>query len=117
MRNYILTLLLSAKFKEAKVKEILEKIEKSIEKESGKVVKSKDLGKIDLAYKIKKEDQAFCFVLNLSLDATKAGGINSDLERDEEILRHLLTKHETRISKPERFRLDRHSEKKKVGEK
>lgn len=108
MRNYELTLLLSPKFEEAKVKEILEKIEKAIEKEGGKVVKSKDLGKKNLAYKIKKQDKAFCFNLEISLDAQKAGGINSELERDEEILRHLLTKHEILSTK---------SEKKKGGEK
>ena len=94
MRNYELTLLLSSKFKEAKVKQILEKIEKAIEKEGGKVVKSKDLGKIHLAYEIKKQDQANCFVLKFALNASKAGIISRDFERDEDILRHLLVKQE-----------------------
>lgn len=101
MRNYELTLLLSSKFKEAKVKQILEKIEKTIEKEGGKVVKSNNLGKKPLAYKIKKQDQAFCFVLKLALDAAKTNQVNHDLGREEEILRHLLVKYEARISKSE----------------
>lgn len=92
MAKYELTLVLPAKLSEAKQKEVLEKVKKSVEEAKGKVKKTDKWGKKNLAYPIIKQEEGVYFFLELELSREKAGAIKRLVEMDEEVLRYLLVR-------------------------
>lgn len=92
MDKYGLTLVLSAKLKDTKQKEVLEKIKKAVSEAKGKVEKEESWGKKALAYPIDKQSEGVYFFLELELPSDKAGAISRLVEMEEEVLRHLLVR-------------------------
>jgi len=92
MNKYELTLLLDGKTTPAKKKAVLEKIEKLVSFYGGKIDKSTDWGKKELAYRIKKNDEGVYLFLELSLDPKGAKEIQSKLSVDDTFLRYLVVK-------------------------
>lgn len=90
MSQYELTVVLDGKATPAKTKAFKEKIAKLVELFKGKVVKTDDWGKKDLAYKIKKSDTGYYLYWELELGSSMAKKLGEKLRVEEEILRQLL---------------------------
>jgi ribosomal protein S6 len=90
MQKYELTVVLPGGVSAAKKKTATEKIEKLVTTGKGKVVKLDEWGKIDLAYKIKKEASGFFLFYELELEGSQARSLNEKLSMDEGFIRYLL---------------------------
>jgi len=90
--KYELTVLLDGKTSSFKKKKFLETLEKMVSSFSGKVVKSKEWGVLDLAYPIKKNKNALYLFWELELPADKVKSLRDKLKLEEDILRYLLIK-------------------------
>ncbi len=90
--KYELTVLVDAKASSAKKKRFLETIEKLVSSLSGKIVKSKEWGILDLAYPIKKNKNALYLFWELELPAHRVKSLRDRLKLEEDILRYLLVK-------------------------
>jgi len=92
MNIYELTVVLQGGVTPAKKKSVSEKIEKLVKDGKGKVAKIDEWGKIDLAYKIKKEPAGFFIHYNLEAEGSVAKSIKDKLRLDNDILRYLIVK-------------------------
>lgn len=90
--KYELTVLLDGKASSAKKKKFSENIEKMVSSLSGKIVKSKEWGVLDLAYPIKKSENALYLFWELDLPADKVKSLKDKLKLEEGVLRYLLVK-------------------------
>jgi small subunit ribosomal protein S6 len=63
-------------------------------KTSGKVAKLTEWGKLDLQYKIKKENSGFFLFYELELDSKTVRNVSDKLRVDEAIVRYLLIRKE-----------------------
>lgn len=99
MGNYELTLVLSPELADARQKTLLAELTKAIEKEGGKVVREDKWGRKTLAYPLKKNAEGVYFLWELELPKDKVAVVNRMVGLEEEVLRHLLVKHEAQNSK------------------
>ena len=90
MRNYELTLVLPGKATEAKKKDVVEKLEKLLKVNSGKVVKSDDWGVKDLAYMINKNDAGRFLYFDIEVAPSAVKNLRDKLKLDDDIIRYLL---------------------------
>lgn len=90
MKKYELMLLLSGKIDEAIQTKVTNKVTKLIEGLKGKVEKVDKLGKKNLAYPIKKDNQGVYILYKLMLDSTKTNSLEKKVTTEESILRYLL---------------------------
>lgn len=88
MNSYEITVVLSG----IKDKDILGRIEKEIKEAGGKVEKTSEWGKRELAYPIKKQTEGVYYFMEVSLPADKTVEINRTLVTSEEVLRHLIVR-------------------------
>jgi ribosomal protein S6 len=92
MGSYELTVVLSGEATAAKKKQIKEYVQKLVSAGKGRVSRSDDWGKVELACPIQGET-AGCFLhFALELGAEFADNISGKLNFKEEILRYLLVK-------------------------
>lgn len=89
MNTYELTCVVPA---DSKDKEILGRLEKEIKEAGGKVDKTSEWGKRELAYPIKKQTEGVYYFMEVSLPADKTVEINRMLVTSDAILRHLIVK-------------------------
>ncbi len=68
----------------------LEEIRKLITSQKGEVFFEDLWGMKDLAYKIKKKDRGFYAVLDLNMESSGLNEINTTLQIDNEVLRHMV---------------------------
>ncbi len=94
MSNYELTLVLPGDISLAKRKTFLDRLEKFVKQAGGKIINSKEWGKIDLAYKIKKESSGFFLLLNLSLEKDSVKKLKDKLRLEDDIIRYLIVREE-----------------------
>lgn len=92
MRKYELTVVLPEKATPAKKKAATSAIEKMVKVFKGKVVKTKDWGKIDLYYPIKKNNSGVFLFFQLELEPSSADSLDQKLKLEEDIIRHLLVR-------------------------
>lgn len=76
------------------------KLEQLIESAGGKIVKRDNWGKRRLAYKIKTEEFGVYVYFEILLPPTKVRDIESSIIINEEIIRHLLIKRDSKAEKP-----------------
>jgi small subunit ribosomal protein S6 len=91
VKEYELTVLIRSDL-EPDVKKVLDKVEKIIADNKGKVVETVGQGKKRLEYKIKNETHAIFHLLTLELPAAAVGKIDSTLNIADDVLRHLIVK-------------------------
>ncbi|PCI25724.1 30S ribosomal protein S6 [Candidatus Peregrinibacteria bacterium] len=72
----------------------------SLSAKGGKVTYEDDWNKIPLAYKIKKESEAYFSVIHFEMESTKVKSLELELELNAEIIRHLITKVEDTKATP-----------------
>lgn len=92
MRNYELTLVLSGEATAAKKKSLIEKIEKIVSVNKGKIGKIADWGKKDLAFKIGKNTSGVYLHFPLELGAVAAREVGKQMKVLDEVIRYLLVK-------------------------
>ena len=92
MREYELTIVLGEKTTAAKKKAVAEKVKKAVESLKGKVTKTEDWGKKELAYKLQGSGSGNFLFFLLELNPEGAKGIDSRLKMEEEIIRYLIVR-------------------------
>jgi len=104
MNKYELTCLVSGDVAEEELKQIQEKIKKSLG--GAKIIGEKVWGKRKLAYPIKKERQAaksdfgYYVSLNFEIEPAEIRKIDSEIKTKENVLRHLMVMMPKEIEKP-----------------
>ncbi len=97
-RTYELTCLITSEYTKAELDDIKSKLQKTIEKNKGKVQEIDEWGKKELAYTIKKEgksyDEAFFLHFVLEVDAEQATSIKEAMNIEDEVIRYLLVRRE-----------------------
>jgi len=94
MRNYELTLVIDPDLTSADQKKLVEKVKKIVEEVEGKVNKTIEWGKKELAYPIKKKKMGYYFLCLLSLPEDGVEKIDKKLKVEEGIIRFLQIKTE-----------------------
>jgi small subunit ribosomal protein S6 len=90
MNNYELTLVLPGESSSARQKAVSGKLDKLVETFKGKVKKTDEWGKIELAYPIGKNPDGIFYYFELELDAKSAKDLNDKLRLEDDIIRYLL---------------------------
>ncbi len=90
MSNYDLTIILKSEVKDEAKDKFVEKLEKTLKALDGRVEKTMEMGKKQLAYKLKGQTEGT--YLNMMLEMPVAGVVQlqKKLEVDRDILRSLL---------------------------
>ena len=94
MRDYELVLVIDPEVSGEGQKKLINKVKKIIEDLKGKVEKTDDWGKRELAYPIKKKNLGYYFLLAIKLPSTVPAQIENKLKLEEKIIRYLLVKKE-----------------------
>lgn len=94
MRDYELTLVIDPDLTSEKQKKLITKIKKIITDLKGKVGKTDEWGRKELAYPIKKKTLGYYFLLETKLSEKEPIEIEKKLRLEEGIIRHLLVKSE-----------------------
>jgi len=94
MRDYKLTLVISPDLGSEETKTLLTKIKKIVEEPKGKVTKTNEWGRKDLAYPIAKKQVGYFVLLEINLPEDQPKEIERKLKLEEGILRFLLVKAE-----------------------
>ena len=115
MKQYELTVLIHPDL-EMNLTPALDKINKLIESQNGKIVKETNEGKKRLAYSINKQDYAVYYFYELELPAQAPAKISSTLNITEEVLRYLLVTVDERKAKFEAKRKARADKKESKDE-
>jgi small subunit ribosomal protein S6 len=92
MQNYELTIITDGKATPAKIKSLLEKLEKIVKLQKGKLLKSENWGKRDFAYKINKLSTGNYLFVTLLLETSAVKGLREKLRMEEGIIRYLLVR-------------------------
>lgn len=87
-----MTLVLKAGLKKEAQEDLLKKIKKWLGR--GKIISTKEWGKKEFSYPIKKETQGVYLFLELEMTPEKGGEIEKGLRLEEQVLRHLLVRKE-----------------------
>lgn len=90
VKKYELVIMLSSEVKDDSREKFSQKLEKTVKALGGKVARSLEMGKKQLAYKIKGQSEAVYLDLVLEMPATEVIQLDKKLTVDKEILRHLL---------------------------
>ena len=94
MFDYELTLILDPDLSSEDQKKLIEKIKKIIEDTKGKVEKTNDWGKKELAYPIKKKTMGYYFLWEIKADSGQIDKIDKKIKIEEEVLRYLILRKE-----------------------
>lgn len=94
MRDYELVLVIDPDLAEGNQKKEIAKVKKIIEDLKGKVEKTDEWGKRELAYPIKKKNLGYYFLLAVKLPPAVPAQIENKLKLEEKIIRYLLVKKE-----------------------
>jgi len=94
MFDYELTLILDPDLSSEDQKKLIEKIKKIIEDTKGKVEKTNDWGKKELAYPIKKKKMGDYFLWEIKADPEQIDKVDKKLKIEEGVMRYLIIRKE-----------------------
>src|SRR3989338_6985961 len=94
--SYEMMLIVRLTLSETDEKKMMVRMEKMLAG-SGKIVKTENLGKKQLAYRIKKEVEGNYRLLNLELKPASVSEITAKMKMEEEILRFLILRKKKKI--------------------
>ena len=94
MKSYELTYLIIPSLASTEAEEYHKKIKEDIKKEGGAVGKEQIPAKKTLAYPINKNTEGYLASLDIEIDKEKVSLLKEKLDKEEEILRHLLIEKE-----------------------
>lgn len=90
MQNYELLYILPAKYAETEIDGIRAKVAGMIEAAGGKVSRNESLGKIKLAYVIKKQQHGTYVLVHFGAEPSAIAVIDRQFRLSDEILRHMI---------------------------
>ncbi len=90
VKQYELMVLVPSNFSPEQLKATITQISKHVETRGGKVLNSESLGKRQLAYLIKKQNEAFYVLFDLELDTLVAQAFERDIRLMDDVLRELF---------------------------
>ncbi len=90
MLDYEVLIALSEKLTEEEQKKTIKDLENLIEKAKGSVTHSESWGKRSLAFTIKKDKNAFFWLLNVSGESKLPKIINDGLRIEDSVLRYII---------------------------
>lgn len=90
MRDYELVLILNPEIGEEETKNTLKSVEQLITSLKGKLKRTDEWGKRDLAYPIKKLNQGHYFLLVLTLSSDAPAKLEEKLKLEDRIIRFLI---------------------------
>ncbi|KAF3336251.1 hypothetical protein FCM35_KLT18837 [Carex littledalei] len=102
MRHYEVVFLIHGKH-DAETEEIVTKVEDFIREKKGRIYRLNDWGLRMLAYEIKKALEAHYILMNFEMDSKFLNDFKTLLDKDERVIRHLVTKTkqaETQYARP-----------------
>ncbi|XP_078168837.1 translation elongation factor EF1B/ribosomal protein S6 family protein [Carex rostrata] len=91
MRYYEVVFLIHEKH-DAETEEIVTKVEDFIREKKGRIYRINDWGLRMLAYEIKKSLEAHYILMNFEMDSKFLNDLKTLLDKDERVIRHLVTK-------------------------
>lgn len=92
MREYETVYILDPTLAEADVKHSLDRIGELIGRHGGTIFRSQNMGKKNLAYRIKKQSRGYYIALDYCGDNTAVAEIERGFKLDERVLRYLTVK-------------------------
>ena len=90
MKQYELTLVLNPDLTSEQQKALIDKVVKIVETAEGKVTKTNEWGKKELAYEIKNKNHGFYWFLNLEMSESSPVSLEKKLILENGILRYLI---------------------------
>ena len=90
MQNYELLYILPAKFADTEIDGLRAKVAGMIEAAGGKVTRNESLGKIKLAYVIKKQQHGTYVLVHFSAETPVIAVLDRQFRLSDEILRHMI---------------------------
>jgi len=96
MHSYDLALVFSPEFESEAREKLVTKIKKVLADLDGKVEKEDEWGKRELAYPIKKSQEGFFLLWEISLPPQAVNEFDQKVKLEEGILRHLLVRTEAK---------------------
>jgi len=97
MKSYEVMLAISPDLEQEELDSFLEKYKKLIQEKKGVIVKIDKWGKKDLAYEIKKFQQANYVVISFDLDGQQILELERIMRLDDQIIRYLLVARQEKI--------------------
>jgi small subunit ribosomal protein S6 len=92
MKDYELTVVLPEKATPAKKKSVTQILGKMVKTAKGKVIKTDEWGKIDLAYDINGNQAGVFLFFELELEPGSVKSLSQKIRLEDEIIRHLLVR-------------------------
>jgi len=92
MKKYELCVVVTPDTKDEERENIIKEIKDDVEKYKGKVEKVDDWGKKTLAFRMKKQTEAYYYLFNLEFEDAGVNDLSKKLRMNEKILRFLLIK-------------------------
>jgi ribosomal protein S6 len=92
MNTYELTIVIPGTASPQKKKAAQDTLDKLIKVNKGTVKNVSDMGKIELAYPIAKNESGQFFLYDVELEAEGAKALNNRLRAEDEFIRYLLVK-------------------------
>jgi len=99
MEKYELLYILAAKYTDAEIVSLTEKIKGIVESLGGKVTETHDLGRRKLAYPIQHVRNGSYILVYFEADTENAAKLNDALRLSADILRHLIVKKDQYLTK------------------
>ena len=94
---YEILYIIPSKFSDSEIDGVIERTTKSLEDAGAQVQQTKNLGKIKLAYPIKKVTHGTYVLSYFEHDGSNLKKINQDFRLSDDVLRHTVVKHEDGI--------------------
>lgn len=88
--KYELLYVVSGVFSDTEIESVSKKVAEMIEGAAGKVLKEKSLGKIKLAYPIKKQRHGTYILVHFEMEPTSVQTLDQKLRLTDEVLRHTI---------------------------
>ena len=91
MNQYELLYIISNQFTDAEIEKIMQQVDAEVTAQGGTVVSSRTIGKIRLAFPIKKQHHGTYVLTYFDAETSVIGALNRKLILTDEVLRHSIT--------------------------
>lgn len=105
--TYEILYIIPSRYSDTEIEGIVKQVEEGLVKNGAKVEKTENLGKIKMAYPIKKERYGTYILTYVDVEGESVQKIDGELRLTDEVLRHVIVKREDGIPKEE-FRLEQY---------
>ena len=104
MQTYELTYIVSSAIMLEQAEELRKELEVFLQSKEGVIVKSEKASAKTLSYPIKKQTSGYFITLDVQLPADKVKELKERLEKNTNVLRHIILVKSTKIRKEKRMR-------------